>query len=192
MPRSQRQSSRADQQEDQRAGAISRTPGTRSRPNSSFSAIAPPTSSARSVITIASSADSHSSSTTRGEIGLRAMLGEALAGGDRQAHAERLHDHGDQVGDQHHRQQRVAEARAAAEIGRPIAGVDIADRDQQAGPGGADERAASRETRAGGKRKGAGDRRRASAMSKRPRLVCSNVVMAIRLAGTGIARATRA
>src|SRR5262249_38956183 len=73
-------------------------------------------------------------------------------GGDREAHAERLHDHCDHVGEQDHRQERVAVARAAAQVGRPVAGIDIADGDQHARPGGADQPAPGEEPRPRGKR----------------------------------------
>ena len=62
--RSHRQSSRPIARKTSVPPLISRTPGMRPSPNRSFSAIAPPTSSARSVITMAISADSQSVSTT--------------------------------------------------------------------------------------------------------------------------------
>ena len=49
--------------------------------------------------------------------------------------AEMLEQDRHQVRDQDDRQQRVAELRAAGQVGRPVAGVHVADRDQKARAG---------------------------------------------------------
>ncbi len=67
---------------------------------------------------------------TRARVGFAAGLGQIAAGNDAQARAERLQQDGHGVGHDQHPQQAVAEARAAFQVGGPVAGVHIADADQ--------------------------------------------------------------
>ncbi len=66
-------------------------------------------------------------------IALPGELREVAAGGDPQARTEALQEHPGKARQHHHEQQRVAEARARLDGGGPVAGVHVADRDQQAG-----------------------------------------------------------
>ena len=68
-----------------------------------------------------------------------AGLGEVAAAGDAEADGERLQQDRHQVGDHDDAEQRVAEAGAAGEVGRPVAGVHVADGDEVAGPGEGEE-----------------------------------------------------
>ena len=71
----------------------------------------------------------------RGRIAVAAGLGQVAAGGDAETGAESLQQHGHQIRQQHDRQQGIAEGGAAGQIRRPIAGIHIADGDDEAGPG---------------------------------------------------------
>jgi hypothetical protein len=71
----------------------------------------------------------------RGRIAVAASLGQVAAGGDAETGAESLQQHGHQIRQQYDRQQGIAEGGAAGQIRRPIAGVHIADGDDEAGPG---------------------------------------------------------
>ena len=71
----------------------------------------------------------------RRRIGIAAGLGEVAAGDDAKAGGQRLQQDRHQVGQQDDRQQRVAEARAAGDVGRPVARIHVADRDQVARSG---------------------------------------------------------
>ena len=64
-----------------------------------------------------------------------ARLREVEAGDDAELGGKRLEHHRHDVRQQDDRQQGVAERRSAGEVGRPIAGVHIADRDEIAGAG---------------------------------------------------------
>ena len=66
----------------------------------------------------------------RPRIGVAAGLGEVAAGGDGEPRAKRLQDDRHEAGDERGEEQRVAEARAAGERGRPVAGVHVADGDE--------------------------------------------------------------
>ena len=65
-------------------------------------------------------------------IAVAAGLGEIAAGGDAEPGGERLQQDRHQVGEQDDAEQRIAEARAAGEVGRPVARVHIADGDHVA------------------------------------------------------------
>ena len=71
----------------------------------------------------------------RPRIGGAAGLREIAVGDDAEARGERLQQDRHQVREQDDRQQRVAKLRAAREVGRPVAGVHVADRDQVSRPG---------------------------------------------------------
>ena len=71
----------------------------------------------------------------RPRVAVAAGLREIAAAGDAEPRRQRLQQDRHQVGDHDHAEQRVAVARAAGEVGRPIAGVHVADRDQVAGAG---------------------------------------------------------
>ena len=72
------------------------------------------------------------------------MHGQILAGDDAQPHAQALQHDGSQAGQHHHKQQLIAELRAALDRRGPVAGVHIADRDQVAGADKAEEAAPPR------------------------------------------------
>ena len=65
---------------------------------------------------------------------LAAQLREVAPGGDAELGAEILQQHGHHAGQQHDRQQRIAEGRSAGEVGRPVARIHVADRHQVARP----------------------------------------------------------
>jgi len=71
----------------------------------------------------------------RGAVALTGQLREIAAGGDAQPRAEALHDHSRQARQQHHEQQAVTKTRTGLDGGRPVTGVHVADRHQQAGTG---------------------------------------------------------
>ena len=65
---------------------------------------------------------------------LAASLGEVPAGGNAKLRRERLQEHGHQIAQQDDAEKRVAEFRAATQVGSPVAGVHVADGYQIAGP----------------------------------------------------------
>ena len=68
-------------------------------------------------------------------VAVAAGLREVASAGDAEAHGERLQQDRHQVRDQDDAEQRVAVARAAGEVGRPVARVHVADRHQIARAG---------------------------------------------------------
>ena len=70
-----------------------------------------------------------------GRVVIAAGLGQVAAAGDPESKRERLQQDRHQVRQHDHAEQRVAELRAAREIGRPVARVHVADRDEIAGAG---------------------------------------------------------
>ncbi len=62
-----------------------------------------------------------------------AGLGEVASRGDAELQGKRLQEHRHQTAEQDDTQERVAEFRAPAKVGRPVAGVHVADGDQVAG-----------------------------------------------------------
>ena len=68
-------------------------------------------------------------------------MGQVAAGDDAEAGAERLQQHSHGIGEHQHPEQLVAEARAAFEVGGPIAGVHVADGDEVGGAGEGEEAA---------------------------------------------------
>ena len=71
----------------------------------------------------------------RPRVAVAAGLGEVASAGDAEARGQRLQQDRHQVGDHDDAEQRVAEARAAGEVGGPVARVHVADRDQVARAG---------------------------------------------------------
>ena len=69
--------------------------------------------------------------TDRLGIVIAAGLGQVAAGGDAELDAEMLEQDRHEVGDHDDGEQRVAEFRAARQIGRPVARVHVADRDEK-------------------------------------------------------------
>ena len=65
---------------------------------------------------------------------IAARLREIAAGYDAKLRGQALQQNRHQIGQQDDRQQRVAEARAASKVGRPIAGIHISDGDEVARP----------------------------------------------------------
>ena len=100
-------------------------------PKSSFSAMAEPITSARSQ---AAMAISQSTQSATGDRRANSVSRQACARSRPVTMPsfarERLQQNRHQVGDQDHAQQRVAELRAAAEVGGPVARVHVADGDQ--------------------------------------------------------------
>ena len=117
------------------SSAAMSAPPINGMPNSSCSAMAVPITSARSQAMIAASQASHSRKLTGLENTVATGLREIAAGGDAEPRRERLQQDRHQVGEQDHRQQRVAELRTAGESRRPVAGIHVADRDHVAGTG---------------------------------------------------------
>lgn len=68
-------------------------------------------------------------------VAFAAGLGQVQAAGDAQARGQRLQQHRHQAGEQDHREQQVAQLRAAGDVGGPVARVHVAHRDQVAGAG---------------------------------------------------------
>ena len=66
---------------------------------------------------------------------IAAGLREVASAGDAEARGERLQQDRHQVRDHDDAEQRVAEARAAGEVGGPVARVHVADGDEVAGAG---------------------------------------------------------
>ena len=64
-----------------------------------------------------------------------AGLREVAAGDDAELGGEPLQQHRHQVREEHDGEERVAEGRAAGEVGGPVAGVHVADGHEVAGPG---------------------------------------------------------
>ena len=71
----------------------------------------------------------------RARVAVAAGLREIAAAGDAEARGERLQQDRHQVRDHDDAEQRVAVARAAGEVGGPVAGVHVADGDEIAGSG---------------------------------------------------------
>jgi hypothetical protein len=113
------------------------TPASSGRWNRSSSAIAVPRTSARSQAAIAISHVSQSPAEPRAEP-LAAQLREVPARGDAEPQRQPLQEHGDEVRQQDDREQGVAEAGSAGDVGGPVAGVHVADGDEvaRAGEGG--------------------------------------------------------
>ena len=88
--------------------------------------------SARSQAAIAISQRIQSAIVDRRRVAVAARLREIASAGDAEPDGERLQQDRHQVGDQDHAEQRVAVARAAGEVGRPVARVHVADGDQVA------------------------------------------------------------
>ena len=111
------------------------TPQISGRPNSRLSAIAAPITSARSQAAIAISHSSQSTMVDRPRVAVAAGLREVAAAGDAEPRRQRLQQDRHQVRDHDDAEQRVAEPGAAGEVGRPVARVHVADRDQVARAG---------------------------------------------------------
>ena len=97
-----------------------------------------------------------------------ARLREIAAGDDAELRREALEEHRHDVREQHDAEQRVAEARSAGEIGGPVAGVHVADRDEIPGSGEGEELPEEAPARRSGRcgRPPAGSARRASGASR--------------------------
>ena len=117
------------------SSAVMQTPQISGRPNSRLSAMAAPITSARSQAAIAISQSTHSTMRDRPRVAVAARLREVASAADAEPHRERLQQDRHQVRDQDHAEQRVAVARAAGEVGGPVARVHVADRHQVARAG---------------------------------------------------------
>ena len=126
----------ADRAPAARRATVITTPIGSGMRNSRLSAIADPITSARSQAAIAISAKH-----PEGNAGAAASSGRdrPARGRDRwrcrASHGERLQQHRHQVGDEDDAEQRVAEPRAAGEVGGPVARVHVADGDEIARAG---------------------------------------------------------
>ena len=84
---------------------------------------------------MAISQSTHSASDDRPRIGLAAGLRQVAAANDAEPRAQRLQQDGHGVRHDQHPEQLVAEARAAFQVGGPVARIHVADADQVGGPG---------------------------------------------------------
>ena len=71
----------------------------------------------------------------RARVAVAAGLRQIAAAGDAEPRGERLQQDRHQVRQHDHAEQRVAVARAAGEVGRPVAGIHVADGDEVARTG---------------------------------------------------------
>ena len=71
----------------------------------------------------------------RRRVMIAAGLREIASRGDAELDAQMLKQDRHEIGEHDDKQQRVAKFRAACQVGRPIAGVHVTDRDEKAGPG---------------------------------------------------------
>ena len=115
------------------SSVVRHTPTAIGMPNSRLSASALPSSSARSQATIAISHRIHSAIDDRLRVIVAARLRQVAARRHAEPHAQRLQQDRHQIRNQDDAEQRVAELRSAGDVGRPIAGIHVADRDKIAG-----------------------------------------------------------
>ena len=113
--------------------AVMIVPTTIGMPNSRLSAIAEPMTSARSQAAMAISHSIHRKIVDRTRVMVAAGLRQIAPGDDAQLERQILQQHRREIRDQNDRKQQIAELRAACQVGCPVAGVHVADRDQQAG-----------------------------------------------------------
>ncbi len=74
-------------------------------------------------------------------VGFAAGLREVALGGDAELERKALEEDRHQVGEHDDEEQGIAVARAAGEVGGPVAGIHVADGDEEAGAGEADKAA---------------------------------------------------
>ena len=110
------------------SSAVRQTPQMSGMPNSRLSAMAEPITSARSQAAMAISQRTQSTKRHRARVVVAARLGQVAPGDDAELERQRLEQDRHQVREQDDTEQRVAEARAAGEIGGPVARVHVADR----------------------------------------------------------------
>ena len=114
------------------------TPPTRSgRSNSRCSAIAPPTTSARSVAMATNSACSQYAMRVGVRVWSATASGRRPSGDEAELGRQELHQAGHRVGHDDHPDEEEAVLRACADVGRDVAGIDVGD--------GGDERQAQAE-----------------------------------------------
>ena len=112
------------------SNAVTRQPQSSGSPKSSFSAMIVPSTSARSVAAIATSASTQSTQLTPRRILGPAGLRQVVPRHHPQPRRQRLEQHGHQVRHQQDPDQRVAEPGPALQVGRPVARVHVADAHQ--------------------------------------------------------------
>ena len=132
--------------------------------------MAAPITSARSHAAIAISHSSHSTIVDRPRVAVAARLREVASAGDAEPRGQRLQQDRHQVRQHDHAEQRVAEPRAAGEVGRPVPGVHVADGDEVAGAGKGEQLAP--EAGADGNRHGAVDFRQADGARRQTPSTC--------------------
>ncbi len=101
--------------------------------NSRLRATALPRTSARSQAPMATSLMSQLGQRVQRGIPVAAALGEVFAGDDAEAGGDDLHEDGHQAGQADDPEQSVFELRAGLQVGAPVAGVHVADADQDCG-----------------------------------------------------------
>ncbi len=110
-------------------------PQTSGMPKSSCNAMAEPTTSARSHAAMAISQRIQRNQTVGVGVMVAAGLRQIASGGDAELDAQMLEQNRHEIGNHDDGQQRVAELRAAGKVGRPVAGIHVADGDEKAGAG---------------------------------------------------------
>ena len=90
--------------------------------------MAEPITSARSQAAMAISQSTHKHETHRAGVVVAARLRQVPTGDDAELESERLEQNRHQVGEQDDAEQRVAEARAAGQVGGPVARIHVANR----------------------------------------------------------------
>ena len=110
-----------------RRATVRHTPQRSGMPNSSWSAIAAPSTSARSQAAMAISQMIQSTNVVRREYASRHACARSRPLRDAKARRQRLQQNRHQVRQHDHGEQRVAEPRAAGDVGGPVARVHVAD-----------------------------------------------------------------
>ena len=97
---------------------------------SRLSATALPSTSARSQAATASSLSSQLGQRVQRGIPVAAALGQVFAGDDAEPRGDDLHEDGHEAGESDDPEQVVLELRSGLQVGAPVAGVHVADADQ--------------------------------------------------------------
>ena len=117
------------------SSAVRQTPQMSGRPKSRLSAMAAPMHLGEVAGGDGDLAEDPQDDRDRPRVAVAAGLREVASAGDAEARGERLQQDRHQVRDHDDAEQRVAVARAAGEVGGPVAGVHVADGDEIAGAG---------------------------------------------------------
>ena len=117
------------------SNAVISTPARSGRPKSSFSATAEPRTSAKSHAAMAISQSTQRTKRGAARIVFAAGLRQVASGNDAELRGKRLQEHRHEITEHNNAEERVAEFRAALDVGGPVTGVHVADSDQIAGAG---------------------------------------------------------